>query len=75
MTADVLWSLDRIEGSYAVLISDHQEKRIVLLDVLSDDACEGNLYRQVGDTYVVDVNATKERRERVRRLQGRLRRR
>ena len=75
MTAEVLWSLDRIEESYAVLISDHQQERVVPLELLSDDACEGCLYRQVGDRYVVDVDATKERRERIRRLQERLRRR
>ena len=70
----VLFCLDRIEGEYAVLIGDNDVSRDVPLNVLPTGAHEGKVYRAVGETYVEDPVAEKARRERVRALQERLRR-
>ena len=70
-----LLSLDRIEGDCAVLIDDDDGSCAVSLSVLPAGACEGKMYRKVGDTYVEDPAAEQARRERVQALQNRLRRR
>ena len=69
-----LFSLDRIESDCAVLIDDDDVSRVVALSDLPPDACEGNMYRRVGDAYIVDAEATQARRERIQALQNRLRR-
>ena len=67
-----LWSLDRIEGEYAVLIDDNRVCVTVPLSDLPVDAVEGRMYRKTGETYVEDPVAEQARRERVRALQNRL---
>lgn len=74
MNKEKLWSLDRIEGDYAVLIDDTDACLRVLVRDLPMDACEGRMYRKVGDVYVVDSAAEQVRRDKVRALQNRLRR-
>lgn len=69
------WSLDRIEDTDAVLIGEDHQTRVVPIAALPSGACEGNVYREVGETYVEDADEKRARQERVRRLQNRLRRR
>ena len=75
MNTGKLFSLDRIEGDCAVLLDDNDVRCIVALSDLTIGACEGTMYRQVGETFIEDADATRERRERIRALQNRLRQR
>ena len=75
MSSVLLFSLDRIEGLQAVLVGDDGTACVVPLDELPPDAQEGNMYRKVGENYVADPAAEQARREQVRALQNRLRRR
>lgn len=72
---DKLWSLDRIENTDAVLIGEDNQSRVIPLSALPPGACEGNVYREVGETYVEDADEKQARQERVRALYNRLRRR
>ena len=74
MDVEQLLSLDRIEGEYAVLMDDNDVSRVIPLNALPPGAREGNVYRVMGETYVEDPDAERARRERVRALQDRLRR-
>ena len=74
MGAEQLFSVDRIEGEYAVLIDDNDVSRVVPLNAMPCDVCEGKVYRMAGDAYVEDPEAEKARREHIRAMQERLRR-
>ena len=69
-----LFSLDRIEGDVAVLLSDTGECCTVPLSQLPAIPENGKMYRVVGDGFVEDPVAEEERRAEVRSLQNRLRR-
>lgn len=71
--AGIFFSLDRIEDDVAVLIDDTGDGITISLSVLPDGACEGMVYRKVGDVYVRDLAEEEIRRERVRALHNRLR--
>lgn len=73
MNAENLFSLDRIEGEAAVLVAEDGTTAAVSLSALPDGAREGKMYRFSGEIYVEDPEAEKERRERIRALQNRLR--
>lgn len=75
MSADVLFSLDRIEGEQAVLIADNGEQCVVPICTLPSTPCEGKMYRRVGESFIEDSAAERARREQIRGLQNRLRRR
>ncbi len=70
---DDVWSYDRREGDLAVLVDEEGNSHPVPLTALPKEAKEGTMLRQMGDTYVVDEDATTERRQRVLDLQRRLR--
>ena len=72
---EMLYSLDRIEGETVVLVDDEGASCCVPVDCLPTGACEGKMYRKVGETYTEDIAAEQARRERVQALQNRLRRR
>lgn len=72
---EMLYSLDRIVGETAVLVSDSGESCFVPVASLPAGACEGKMYRKARETYVEDPAAEQARRERVQALQNRLRRR
>ena len=59
MKNESLFSLDRIEGELAVLVGDDGSTLAVPLSALSAGACEGKMYRLVGDTYTEDPIAEK----------------
>lgn len=68
-----LFSLDRTEGDYAVLIDDECVCVTVPLKDLPAGACEGKMYRRIGETYVEDPETEQARRQRIQALQHRLR--
>lgn len=68
----VLWSIDRREGDWYVLINDNDETVQVPVSALPSEAEEGLMLRQEGDTYIPDAEATAARRQRVLELQNRL---
>ena len=72
MCADVLYSVDRIEGDKAVLIAEDSSVCVVPLTDLPN-AKAGNLYRKVGDCFVRDTVAEKAKKERIRMMQQRIR--
>ena len=73
MNAEKLFSLDRIEGDLAILISDTNTSKVVPLSALPNGAREGKMYRCTNEMYTEDPVAEKERRERIQALQNRLR--
>lgn len=73
MAEQTLWSLDRTEGDYAVLVGDDRGCVTVPLSDLPLGAREGKMYRLVGGIYVEDPAAEQVRRKRIQALQNRLR--
>lgn len=72
----MFYSIDRIEGGVAVLISDADSSLITVpADMLSPDAGEGGIVRLENGQYVYDAEETAARRraffERTRRLSKR----
>lgn len=70
----MLFSLDRIENGAAVLVDDDGESVIVPLSLFPEGAYEGMVYRKHGDGYVADLAEVQRRREHIREMQNRLRR-
>lgn len=75
MSADGLYSLDRIEGDSAVLVEDGGTTVVVPINTLPPVRAAGKMYRCVDGRYVEDADAEQARRDAVRTLQNRLRRR
>ena len=75
MSADCLYSLDRIEGEVAVLVEDGGAIVEVLVSELPPIPAEGKMYREIDGRFVEDASAEESRRATVRALQDRLRRR
>ena len=72
MCADVLYSVDRIEGDKAVLMAEDGSVCVVPLTDLPN-AKAGNLYRKEGSCFVRDTVAEKAKQERIRMMQQRIR--
>lgn len=72
MCAEVLYSVDRIEGNKAVLIAEDSSVCVVPLTDLPEIKA-GNLYRKEGDCFVRDTMAETAKRERIRLAQQRIR--
>ena len=75
MSADGLYSLDRIEGDSAVLVEDGGTTVVVPINTLPPVPAAGKIYRYVNGQYVEDTDAEQARRDAVRALQDKLRRR
>lgn len=71
----MFFSLDRIEGEWAVLVDDNGHSVDVLLSALPGGACPGKVYRLANDVYIEDPVEEQARRERIQALQRQLRRR
>ena len=74
MAEEQLFSLDRIEGDVAVLLSDNGERCAVPLSQLPATPESGKMYRAVGSGFVEDPDAEEARRAEIQSLQNRLRR-
>lgn len=70
----MLYSIDRFEGDIAVLVDEDENVLNVRCDQLPSGAESGAMLRVVEGCYVLDKEATLERRKRVLRLQDKLRR-
>ena len=68
-----LFSLDRIEGDVAVLLSDTGECCTVPLSQMPATPESGKIYRVVGNGFIEDPVAEEARRANIRSLQNRLR--
>ena len=75
MSSALLYSLDRIEGDMAVLVEDGGATVVVSLSALPPEPTEGKMYRCIDGQYVEDTDAEQARRDAVRALQDKLRRR
>lgn len=71
----MLYSIDRLEGDLAVLCDEEENTRTVSRAALPCGAAAGDMLRESADGFVIDQAATAARREQVRALQERLRRR
>lgn len=71
----MFFSLDRIEGEWAVLVDDYGQSTDVLLSALPEGARPGKVYRFEATNYIEDAAEEQARRERIQALQRRLRRR
>lgn len=69
------YSLDRIEGEWAVLVDDDGVSVDVLLTELPGEPQRGRVYRRESDAYIEDIAEEHARRERIKAMQERLRRR
>ena len=67
------FSIDRIEGAYAVLIDDQGNDSSVLLSDLPKGVKEGNVVRYEDGVYALDAAEEQQRRSRILSLQEKLR--
>lgn len=68
----MLYSLDRYEGDWAVLVDEMGESRDVLRTLLPSDAAPGDMLREEADAFVSDADATAARRAEILKLQEKL---
>jgi len=71
----VTYIVDRIEEDIAVLQDEQEALHPLPLTALPDGVRPGDVVQSDGDGYRLDPAATAARRERIRHLQDRLRRR
>lgn len=69
-----IYSVDRIEGTYAVLVGDDGDDCSVLLTDLPEGMKEGAVVRLENGAYALDESEQQSRRSRVLSLQEKLRR-
>ena len=67
------YAVDRFEGEWAVLQDDEGQSHPVERSRLPQDIRQGDVLRQTDKGFVPDPEETARRRERVRRLEERLR--
>jgi hypothetical protein len=70
----MLYSVDRFEGEYAVLVDENEDKLDVLRSLLPAGVRVGDMLRLMDGVYVLDNDAARARREQILRLQNKLRR-
>ncbi len=69
-----MYSVDRIEGEYAVLVGDSGPELPVLLAELPEGVREGNVLRLEDGVYRTDATEEQHRRSQILSLQDKLRR-
>lgn len=69
----MLYSVDRFEGEYAVLVGEDKISCSVLRTLLPDSVNEGDMVRLTDGEYRLDDAAAEERRKQILRLQKKLR--
>ncbi len=62
------YSVDRLEGSWAVLINDHDQISKVAIEKLPGDIAEGDVLVYNGNDYEIDKQETASRRAAVTAL-------
>lgn len=67
--------VDRLEENHAVLQNEQEECLVLPLDQLPPAIAPGDVIIETEDAYTIDVEQTRLRRERLKRLQERLRKR
>lgn len=68
----MLYSLDRFEGNWAVLVDEDGESRDVPRTQLPQEAAEGDMLRERDGVFISDEDATAARRAEILRLQEKL---
>lgn len=69
----MLYSIDRFEGEFVVLIAEDKSSHTVLRTQLSNNAKAGDMVRLLDGQYCLDNDAATARREQILRLQQKLR--
>lgn len=59
------YSVDRIEGGTAVLVSDSGTIRKVNISLLPGDACEGAVLKKHGRVYILDKTCEEQKRNKA----------
>lgn len=67
-----LYSVDRFEGQYAILVDNYSKAYDVLRDELPSDVREGDILNENEGQYVIDEEATKEKREKIHKIREEL---
>ena len=70
----MLYSIDRFEGEFAVLVDEQLRSHDVPRSLLPEEAKAGDMLRFEDERYTLDDAAARARRERILRLQNKLRR-
>ena len=68
----MLYSLDRFEDDWAVLVDEAGESRNVRRALLPPDAAPGDMFREWAGVFVADADAAAARRAEIRQLQEKL---
>ena len=68
----MLYSLDRFEGNWAVLVDEDGESRDVPRTQLPQEAAEGAMLRERDGVFISDEDVTAARRAEILRLQEKL---
>mgnify|MGYP000852246825 CR=1 FL=1 len=68
----MLYSLDRFEDDWAVLVDETGESRDVRRALLPPDAAPGDMFRERAGVFVADADAAAARRAEIQRLQEKL---
>lgn len=64
--------IDRFEGDFAVCEDENGEMKNIPIPMLPENAKEGSIIVMINNSYVVDENETKNRLERIKKLQDSL---
>lgn len=71
----MIFVVDRLEENHAVLQNEQEECLVLPLDQLPPAIAPGDVIIETEGAYTIDVEQTRLRRERLKRLQERLRKR
>lgn len=67
-----LYVVDRFEGQYAILVDSYSKTYDVLRDELPSDVREGDMLHDNEGQFVIDEEATKEKREKIHKMREEL---
>ena len=68
----MMYIVDRFEGEFAICEDDNKKMHPIKKAELPKDVREGDCIRVIEHGYVIDVEATKERKEKVSKLMSSL---
>lgn len=67
-----LYVVDRFEGQYAILVDSYSKTYDVLRDELPSEVREGDILHENEGQFIIDEEATKEKREKIRKFREEL---